>query len=112
MVGISSGLAAVGFGLLVGSLWSRQAPAAMFGAIFVVIMAALGGLMVPVFLMPRVLRAISVCSPLGWGLDAFHDVFARGAGLRQVAPDMLLLLAFFVAATAVSVMVLKRRAQR
>jgi len=112
MVGISSGLAAVGFGLLVGSLWSRQAPAAMFGAIFVVIMAALGGLMVPVFLMPRVLRAISVFSPLGWGLDAFHDVFARGAGLRQVAPDVLLLLAFFTAATAVSVLVLKRRTQQ
>ncbi|MDZ7697412.1 MAG: ABC transporter permease [Deltaproteobacteria bacterium] len=112
LLGVSSGLAAVGFGLLVGSIWSRQAPAAMFGAIFVVIMAALGGLMVPVFLMPKALQILSHFSPLGWGLEAFHDVFARGAGLRQVAGDLMMLVGFFVAGTMLSLVVLNRRSRQ
>ena len=52
-----------------------------FGAVSVVIAAAIGGIMVPVFAMPPVMQTISIFSPLSWGLNAFLDVFVRGGSL-------------------------------
>jgi ABC-2 type transport system permease protein len=93
-VALCSAMAASGFGLLVGTLFSTHQQASTFGAISIVIAAAIGGIMVPAFAMPEMMQAIRFVSPLGWGLDAFHDIFLRGGSLETVAPDALRLLAF------------------
>ena len=67
----------------------------MFGSISVVVAAALGGIMVPVYAMPKLMQVVSVVSPLGWGLEAFQDVFVRGGGLIDVLPEVAALLLFF-----------------
>ncbi|MEZ4525561.1 MAG: ABC transporter permease [Desulfobacterales bacterium] len=69
--------------------------ASMFGPVSVVIAAALGGIMVPVYVMPRVMQQISHFSPLAWGLTALTDIFVRGGNVKTVLPELLLLLAFF-----------------
>ncbi len=93
-VALCSAMAAGGFGLLVGTLFSTHQQASTFGAISIVIAAALGGIMVPAFAMPEMMQAIRFISPLGWGLDAFHDIFLRRGALKTVVPDALRLLAF------------------
>ncbi len=90
-----SALSAIGFGLLVGTYSTTYNQAAMFGAILVVIMAALGGIFMPVNMMPENLKLISNLSPLRWGIDAFLDLFARGAGMTGIWKNLLLLFAFF-----------------
>ena len=90
-----SALSAIGFGLLVGTYSSTHNQAAMFGAILVVIMAALGGIFMPVSMMPENLKLISGLSPLRWGIDMYLDIFARDAGLAEIWKNLLLLLAFF-----------------
>jgi ABC-2 type transport system permease protein len=81
----------------------------MFSATSVVIAAALGGLMVPSFLMPRLMRALGRFLPLNWGLDAFLDVFVRNGSIADVLPNVLLLLAFFVVTTMLSVLASMQR---
>jgi ABC-2 type transport system permease protein len=68
----------------------------------VVVAAALGGVMVPVYMMPKAIQTISAFSPLSWGLDGFLEIFVRGEGLAAVADNALALLAFFAATLAIA----------
>ncbi len=65
-------------------------------------MAALGGVWVPVHLMPDVMKTISSLSPLNWGLEAFHNIFLRGGGIAEVWPRLGLLLGFSVVCIVMS----------
>ena len=89
-------LAATGYGTLLGVVARTYAQSAMFGAISVVVAAALGGVMVPVYAMPKLMQVISVVSPLNWGLEAFLDIFVRGGSLATVVGQLVGLLAFFM----------------
>ena len=91
---LCAALAAAAFGLFLGVATRTYEQASMIGAISVVIAAAIGGVMVPVFAMPPVMRTISQLSPLAWGLNAFLDLFARGGRLADVWLEAVLLLAF------------------
>jgi ABC-2 type transport system permease protein len=87
-------LAATAFGILLGVATRTYEQASMIGAISVVIAAAIGGVMVPVFAMPPIMRAISQVSPMAWGLNALLDLFARGGSLATVWQEAALLLGF------------------
>ena len=97
LVALSSGLAATGFGLLVGTISTSHDQASLFGAVFVIILAAIGGIWVPTFVMPEVMRKISVISPLNWGLEAFYGIFLRNFGFKEIFPEIAKLLTFFLA---------------
>ena len=97
LVAFASGLAATGFGLLVGTIATSHDQASLFGAVFVIILAAIGGIWVPTFVMPEVMKKISVISPLNWGLEAFYGIFLRNFGLKEIVPEVAKLLAFFAA---------------
>ncbi len=92
----STALAATGSGVLLGTIATTHEQAASFGSVSVVILAAIGGLWVPVFIMPAFMQKLSRFSPLNWGLEGFYDVFLRGAGIVEVFPYMALLLGFFI----------------
>jgi len=96
-------LAAVGLGLLLGTIAKSQEQAAPFGATFVVVLAALGGVWVPVFMMPNFMQFISNLSPMNWGLNAFYDVFLRNVGLFEILPEIVLLFLFFLITTIISI---------
>jgi len=108
VVAVSSALAACGYGMLVGVVARSFDQAAIFGSVSVVIAAALGGVMVPVYMMPQVMQGISVISPLGWGLEAFLDIFARGGDLLSVLPQVLTLNGFFLSCMLIAALVFRR----
>ena len=96
VVALFSGLAAIGFGILLGTIAKTQEQSAPFGATSVVILAAIGGVWVPVFAMPKVMQVISHISPMNWGLNAFYDVLLRKADAIEILPEIFLLLLFFI----------------
>lgn len=102
-VAIFAGLAAIGLGLLLGTIAKTQEQSAPFGATFVVILAAIGGVWVPVFIMPKFMQALSNISPMNWGLNAFYDVFLRNGNMIDVLPEISLLLLFFIATTLIAI---------
>jgi ABC-2 type transport system permease protein len=97
LVAFSSGLAATGFGLLVGTIATSHDQASLFGAVFVIILAAIGGIWVPTFVMPDIMKQLSVISPLNWGLEGFYGIFLRNSGLQEILPEIARLIAFFLA---------------
>lgn len=92
---VSTILAATGYGIMLGTVCRTYEQASMFGPISIIIAGALGGIMVPVYAMPRVMQDISIISPLSWGLNAFYDIFLREGHIDAVFPESVLLLIFF-----------------
>jgi len=109
VVAIASSLAAIGFGLLIGTVTSTFGQAAPLGSVLVVILAVLGGIFVPNYMMPDAIRKISIISPLHWGTDAFFSIFARGAGIGSVWPQLLSLLGFFGISLIIAVRIFTKR---
>ncbi len=91
---------ASGYGILIGSVASSQKQASVFGSISVVIMAAMGGLWVPVFMMTDLMKTISKLSPLNWALDGYSSILLRHSGIDGILTDVLLLSGFFMASLA------------
>ncbi len=81
------GLAACCYGVLLGSVCSRFEQVSMAGATSIVLAAAIGGVMVPVYAMPELMRKISSFSPMNWALSAFQDILVRGRGMEAVLPE-------------------------
>lgn len=109
VVAVFAGLAAIGLGLLLGTLAKTQEQSAPFGATFVVILAAMGGVWVPVFIMPKFMQLVSKISPMNWGLNGFYDVFLRNGSLVDILPEIGLLFLFFVATTLISIVYNERK---
>lgn len=109
VVALFSGLAAIGLGLLLGTIAKTQEQSAPFGAIMVVILAALGGVWVPVFVMPKLMQSISKISPMNWGLEAFYDVFLRNVNFVKILPEISLLLLFFMVTILIAIIYNKKK---
>ena len=99
---VSSSLAAIGYGLAIGSIARTNQQASIFGAVSVVILAAIGGVWIPTFIMPRFMQIISNISPLNWGLNGFNDIFVRDAGLYDILPYFSASVIFFMIALFIS----------
>ncbi len=100
---LAAGLAAIGFGLLVALFSRTTEQATAFGATAVLLLAALGGIMVPKMLMPSQLQAVAEYSPLGWALDGFLDLFVRNANWVDVLPRIASLLLFALVCFAIAI---------
>ncbi len=109
IVAFFAGLAAVGLGLLLGTIAKSQEQSAPFGATLVVILAAIGGVWVPVFAMPKLMQTLSNLSPMNWGLNAFYDVFLRNIGFVEILPKIGLLLLFFITTTVTAIVYYERK---
>ena len=93
----AAALAAIGYGIAIGTIARTHQQAAIFGSISVVILAAVGGIWVPVFMMPPFFRVFSAASPMNWGLNGFYDILVRNASLTDTLHYgvWLILFAFF-----------------
>lgn len=104
-----SAVAAIGFGLLISAFATTHQQAAIFGAVSVVILSAIGGIWVPTFLMPKFLKTLSVVSPLNWGIEAFYGIILREGGFCSVLTQCLMLLAFGVICYLISISVKNKK---
>lgn len=103
IVALCSGFAAIGFGILLGTVSKTQEQSAPFGATSVVILAAIGGVWVPVFAMPKFMQIVAGFSPMNWGLNAFYDVLLRNSGFVDILPRLVLMVVFFIAMVGISI---------
>jgi ABC-2 type transport system permease protein len=99
---ITVALAAVGFGLMIGTVAKTHQQAAAFGSISVIILAAMGGLWVPLYLMPPIMRKISEISPLNWAINGYYNIFLRGGSIRHILPEIIRLGIFFLATVSIT----------
>lgn len=102
LVTISTALAATGFGVMVGTLAQTEQQAAVMGSLSVLLLSALGGLWVPSYIMPPLMRLIATFSPLNWALEGFYELFLRGTGVVSILDECAKLILFFIITMAIA----------
>lgn len=106
---LTAGLAAIGMGILLGIVSKTQEQSAPFGATFVVILAAVGGVWIPVFAMSPTMQIASKTSPMNWALNGYYDIMLRNGSLIDIIPEMILLTLFFVVFTTFALLYDKKK---
>ena len=77
------GWCAVSYAICVGVFAETHQQSNGFGAISIVILAAIGGLMVPSFAMDTSLKTFANFSPMHWCLQAYYGLFLEGGKLSR-----------------------------
>ena len=82
---ISSGVCYCGLMLLIGTLGESEDSAYRIGWALILVLAMVGGAMVPSYLMPAWMDGLSHASPVRWTLLALEGAIWRGFSLRDMA---------------------------
>jgi ABC-2 type transport system permease protein len=94
MVSLALAAAANGLGLLVAALGKTEAQVNGLSVLLAITLSALGGMMVPTFIMPGLMKSLSLFTPHAWALAGYHDIIVRGLSVKQILPEVGALLGF------------------
>ena len=70
----ATAVAATGLSLLIASLAKTETQVAVYGTLTVLVLAGIGGSMMPRELMPETMRMVSHITPHAWALDAYQQL--------------------------------------
>ena len=104
-VAACTSLAAIGWGLAVAVCARTLEQATVIGGVGNILAAAIGGIMVPRFVMPEAMQTLADVSPMAWALDGFHAVMLRQGGAADIALPCLKLIALAFALFAAALWV-------
>jgi len=104
-------LAAVGMALALACAFRTHAQASAIGPVVNVLLAAIGGIMVPKFVMPASMQRIAELSPMNWGLEALLNVLTRGGDVASTLPFALRLVCFAAVMFAIALFLFRRPAR-
>lgn len=94
VVSLISAISAISYALLVGMYAKTQEQSNGFGAISIIIFAAIGGIWVPTFIMPEYLQTIAKFSPLHWCIEGYYRLFLKNGEWGELSGIIIYLLSF------------------
>jgi ABC-2 type transport system permease protein len=97
LVTVAISLTSLGFGILMAAISRTDTMVATTSAALLIIMAVVGGIMVPKFVMPEFMQELAAFVPHGWALDGYLAVLIKDHGAKEVLPEVGALLAFAAA---------------
>lgn len=83
---LGASVMASGLSLLVASFCDTQAQMNTVSTFAVLLLSAIGGSMVPRFMMPSWLQQIGSLTPNYWSIEAFYGILARGQSVIDLLP--------------------------
>ncbi|MGV8841804.1 MAG: ABC transporter permease [Pseudomonas sp.] len=109
---VSLSLATCSLGLLLAAVARSSEQALLLGGGVNIILAAIGGIMVPKSVMPEAMRQLAELSPMSWALDAFLTLLVGHGSLADIAPYCARLLLFAALMGAGGLLLFTRRVQQ
>ena len=109
LIAASVSFSAIAMALLIASAARTTEQATTAGGVLNIIFGALGGIMVPKFVMPGFMQNLANLSPMSWGLEGFLDIFLRNGNVYDVLPKSLYLFIFGVVMLILTAILLRRR---
>lgn len=94
VVTLAVAAAATSLGVLVAALGKSSTQIEGVAAVGVLVLAMLGGCMVPTFVMPDFMQTLSKISPHAWAMAGYQDVLVRGYGINGIWTEVGALLGF------------------
>ncbi len=103
VISVCASLTANALGLMLAALAKSEQQLGGLSTLLVLTLAAIGGVMVPRFVMPQFMQTLGVISPQAWALNAYQDILVRGYGIAEILPECAVLLAMAVVMFGVAV---------
>lgn len=107
---LSTAFACSSIGVLLASIARTRQQVQMFSTLIVLSMSAIGGSMIPVFMMPPAMQMLSKISVNYWSIQGFYDIYWRNLDFSDPAflmrPMVLLLIG--ISFTSLSLFFYKR----
>jgi ABC-type multidrug transport system permease subunit len=73
-----------GFGVVLASFAKTRQQVQGYSTIIIMIMSAIGGSMMPLFIMPEIMQKIAVVSVNYWGIQGIYDIFWKHVPLTDI----------------------------
>ena len=109
LMSLATGFAAVGYGLLVAVIAKSTEQATAIGGVGNILLAAIGGIMVPKFVMPEYLQELTQISPMAWGLEGFLDILLRNGNIFNILFEVGMLFVFGFVLLSAALLIAHRR---
>ncbi|WP_375450031.1 ABC transporter permease [uncultured Devosia sp.] len=106
---LAASMAAAGLGLAVAAICTTKQQAHTMATFVVLVCSAVGGSMVPRFMMPPWLQDMGWYTPNAWAIEAYHGVLWRGETLPDLVPELTGLGAAALASVGVALVVSRLR---
>lgn len=105
-------MVAAGAAMLIGSLLDNDGAASSAGVGLGLVLAALGGCMLPLELFPDTLQTVAHVTPHAWAYEALAEVQRHEAGIGDIVAQLGVLAAMAVALLALGTWALRRSMTR
>ena len=109
---LAFGLVAAGLSMVIGVVADNEGLATGLAVGGGLVLAALGGCMMPLDLFPDSLRPVAFVTPHAWGYDAFAQIQRHGATLLDILPQLGVLTGMALVALALGSVLLRRSLAR
>jgi ABC-2 type transport system permease protein len=109
IISLLCGWSAISYAICIGTFAQTQEQANGFGAVSIVILAAISGILVPSFAMPQSFAVIMKLSPLYWCLESYYGLFLERGSLKDVLATALPLVAFIILIQGITLIGLKKK---
>lgn len=106
---IATSFAVSSLGIFLAAVAKTRHQAQNLSTIIILVMSAIGGSMIPLFIMPEILQKIALLSVNYWGIQGFYDLFWRVLPLKEIMPKILILMSMGIVMTLASILLFKKR---
>ncbi|MFZ2023042.1 MAG: ABC transporter permease [Terracidiphilus sp.] len=108
VMGLCTAFAVAAFGMLLASACQTRAQLGALSTLVILIMSSVGGSMFPRFLMPEAMQKAGLLTINAWAIDGFTKVFWRDLPVKELWPQVGVLLAVGMALFVVARRVARR----
>lgn len=106
---VAASMTSAGLGFAVAAICTSKQQAQTISTFVVLVMSAIGGSMVPRFMMPPWLQTVGWYTPTAWAIEAYHGVLWRGEGLQTISTPLMCLAALGLIGLVVAIIVSRIR---
>jgi len=96
------------FGIFIVALVKTRQQLNGFSTLIILFMSALGGSMIPTFIMPDIMQTIGKFTVNYWGIQGFFDIFWRELSFMEIVPKMGVLIGIGVVISLISLRLFSR----
>ncbi len=105
---LTTAFAVSSFGIFLVAIAKTRQQLQSLSTIIILTMSAIGGSMIPLFVMPAIMQKIAVVSLNYWGIQGFYDIFWRNLTVIEILPKMGVLVGIGLVMTIISVGLFKK----